>query len=194
MLERLNQIALYDFIELLCGDYSVLVQSGDTVDDETLNSIASKLISQYQSIVNPLGTQAMVEEHEDRSKEKMNLLLLRVCQALLSLNAYEDVRTILAALDYNCLSLTDEQIKLKTEGLVRAALFEQKRKEELRQKEECKHKKSTPEQIRASFDAEIAFMMTYFKMPIDIHITNAAVYANIVHQADVDIRNKLRSR
>lgn len=194
MLERLNQIALCDFIELLCGDYSVLVPSGDTVDNETLNSIASKLISQYQSIVNPLGMQAMVEEYEDRSKEKMNILLLRVCQTLLSLNAYEDVRNILADIDYDCLTLTEEQIKLKTEGLVRAALFEQKRNDELRQKEECKHKKSAPEQIRASFDAEIAFMMMYFKMPIDIHTTNAAVYANIVHQADVDIRNKLRGR
>ncbi len=37
--------------------------------------------------------------------------------------------------------------------------------------------------IRASFDSEIAFVMTYFKMQIDIYITrNAAVYANIVQR------------
>ena len=51
-------------------------------------------------------------------------------------------------------------------------------------------KKATPEQIRSSFDAEIAFLMTFFKMNIDVRNINAAVYANIVHQADVEISMK----
>ena len=49
------------------------------------------------------------------------------------------------------------------------------------------------EQIRSSFDAEIAFLMTFFKMSIDSRVINAAVYANIVHQADVEISIRKRS-
>ena len=48
--------------------------------------------------------------------------------------------------------------------------------------------------IRASFDSEIAFVMTYFKMQIDIHTINAAVYANIVQRANTEIRLRTRSR
>ena len=75
--------------------------------------------------------------------------------------------------------------------MLRSAIFEQKRNEE-RRKEEGEEKKATPEQIRSSFDTEIAFLMTYFKMNIDSRIINAAVYANIVHQADVDISIRKR--
>ena len=52
---------------------------------------------------------------------------------------------------------------------------------------------ASPEQIRSSFDAEIAFLMTFFKMSIDSRVINAAVYANIVHQADVEISFRKRS-
>ena len=57
----------------------------------------------------------------------------------------------------------------------------------------CIRDRATPEQIRSSFDAEIAFLMTFFKMSIDSRVINAAVYANIVHQADVEILIRKRS-
>ena len=52
-------------------------------------------------------------------------------------------------------------------------------------------KKNTPDDVRASFDREIAFLMTYFKMNIDTRNITAGVYANMVHQADVEIKRKL---
>ena len=172
MKSRLNQLTLSEFIELLCGNHLVLCAPGEVLPKEHLNQCAIKLIGEYRAIVNPVATKAMLVEYEDVTKQRIDILLLRICQTLMT--------------------MTEEQVKSKVEELLRTALFEQKRNDEMRQ-EEVHPNKLTPDQIRASFDAEIAFMMTFFKMPIN-HATNAAIYANIVHQADVDIKHKLRSQ
>ena len=163
MIERLNQITLSDFIELSCGNYACLLSDCKSMSESTLKEIASKLLVEYRSIVNPSNMKAMVMDKEDMLKERAKLLSLRICQALVSLGFYDDVRQVLGQLNVE------------------------------RRSEEHKGSKATPEQIRSSFDAEIAFLMTFFKMSIDSRVISAAVYANIVHQADVEISIRKRS-
>ena len=186
MIERLNQITLNDFIELSCGNYACLLSDRGSVSESTLKEMASKLIIEYRSIVNPSGMQAMIMDNEDMVKERAKLLSLRICQTLVSLGFYDDVRQVLGQLNVDIRDMSDEQVISKLDYLLHSAIFEQKRNEE-RRSEEHKGSKATPEQIRSSFDAEIAFLMTFFKMSIDSRVINAAVYANIVHQVEVDI-------
>ena len=187
MIERLNQITLNDFIELSCGNYACLLSGREFVSESTLKEIASKLLIEYRSIVNPSNMKAMVMDKEDMLKERAKLLSLRICQALVSLGFYDDVRQVLGQLNVDTRNMSDEQVISKLDYLL-----QQKRNEE-RRSEEHKGSKATPEQIRSSFDAEIAFLMTFFKMSIDSRVINAAVYANIVHQADVEISIRKRS-
>lgn len=193
MIERLNQISLNDFIELSCGNYDCLLSGDYSAPESELREMASKLIVEYRSIVNPSGMQALILDKEDLVKERARLLSLRICQTLISINCYDDVREVLKLFGVDTLNMSEEQIISKIDNMLRSAIFEQKRNEE-RRKEEGEEKKATPEQIRSSFDAEIAFLMTYFKMNIDCRIINAAVYANIVHQADVEISMKKINR
>lgn len=186
MIERLNQITLNDFIELSCGNYACLLSGRGSVSESMLKEMASKLIIEYRSIVNPSGMQAMIMDKEDMVKERAKLLSLRICQTLVSLGFYDDVRQVLGQLNVDIRDMSDEQVISKLDYLLHSAIFEQKRNEE-RRSEEHKGSKATPEQIRSSFDAEIAFLMTFFKMSIDSRVINAAVYANIVHQVEVDI-------
>lgn len=189
MIERLNQLSLSQFIELSCGDNSVLLESGGSITDALLKARASELMIEYKSIVNPSSMKALLNSKEEITKECVNILLLRICKALVALNAYDDVRDVLATLSIDLRKVPDEQIKSRVETMLHSALFLQKKNDEMRSSE--KGENPTSDQIRSSFYAEIAFMMTYFKMNIDVHSINAAVYANIVHQADVDIRMKL---
>lgn len=191
MIERLNQISLNDFIELSCGNYNCLLFDGEAATEEELKERATKLIVNYRNIVNPSGMKAMLLDKEDIVKERAKLLSLRICQTLVSINCYDDVREILLLFGVDARGMNDELVKNKLENLLHTAIFEQKRNKERRQ-EEIKGDKATPEQIRSSFDSETAFLMTYFKMNIDSRIINAAVYANIVHQADVDISIRKR--
>ena len=181
-----------DFIELSCGNYACLLSDREFVSESTLKEIASKLLIEYRSIVNPSNMKAMVMDKEDMLKERAKLLSLRICQTLVSLGFYDDVRQVLEQLNVDSRNMSDEQVTSKIDYLFHSAIFEQKRNEE-RRSEEHKGNKVTPEQIRSSFDAEIAFLMTFFKMSIDSRVINAAVYANIVHQADVEISFRKRS-
>lgn len=186
MIERLNQISLNDFIELSCGNYNCLLFNGEEATKEELKERATKLIVDYRNIVNPSGMKALVLDKEDLVKERARLLSLRICQTLISINCFDDVREVLKLFDVDTRNMSEEQLIFKIDNMLRSAIFEQKRNEE-RRKEEGEDKRATPEQIRSSFDTEIAFLMTYFKMNIDSRIINAAVYANIVHQAEIDI-------
>ncbi|WP_284515363.1 hypothetical protein [Bacteroides sp. AM54-2NS] len=76
MIERLNQITLNDFIELSCGNYACLLSDREFVSESTLKEIASKLLIEYRSIVNPSNMKAMVMDKEDMLKERAKLLSL----------------------------------------------------------------------------------------------------------------------
>ena len=65
MIERLNQITLNDFIELSCGNYVCLLSDCKSMSESTLKEIASKLLVEYRSIVNPSNMKAMVMDKED---------------------------------------------------------------------------------------------------------------------------------
>ena len=174
MIERLNQITLNDFIELSCGNYACLLSGRGSVSESMLKEMASKLIIEYRSIVNPSGMQAMIMDKEDMVKERAKLLSLRICQTLVSLGFYDDVRQVLGQLNVDIRDMSDEQVISKLDYLLHSAIFEQKRNEE-RRSEEHKGSKATPEQIRSSFSDR------YFNISLmnDIRIDSSINYAGI---------------
>ncbi|MFT0491517.1 hypothetical protein ACMSDR_20660 [Bacteroides thetaiotaomicron] len=191
MIERLNQISLSDFIDISCGEYLCLLSENESKSEEELKERAQKLIIDYRNITNPSGVKALILDKEDIMKERTHLLLLRICQTLIAVCSFDEVREVLMQMEVNAHNMDNEQLKSKLDYMLHIAIFEQKRNEE-RRVEEHSEKKATPKQIRSSFDSEIAFLMTYFKMNIDAHAVSAAVYANIVHQADVEITIRKR--
>ncbi|WP_270289209.1 hypothetical protein [Bacteroides thetaiotaomicron] len=191
MIERLNQISLSDFIDISCGEYLCLLSENESKSEEELKERASKLIIDYRNITNSSGVKALILDKEDIMKERTRLLLLRICQTLIAVCSFDEVREVLMQMEVNAHNMDNEQLKSKLDYMLHIAIFEQKRNEE-RRVEEHSEKKATPEQIRSTFDSEIAFLMTYFKMNIDVHAVSAAVYANIVHQADVEITIRKR--
>ena len=48
MIERLNQLSLYDFIELSCGDCSVLLSPDEDINEMELKKRSSDLIIEYK--------------------------------------------------------------------------------------------------------------------------------------------------
>lgn len=191
MIERLNKISLSDFIDISCGEYLCLLSENESKSEEELKERAQKLIIDYRNITNSSGVKALILDKEDIMKERTRLLLLRICQTLIAVCCFDEVREVLMQMEVNAHNMDNEQLKSKLDYMLHIAIFEQKRNEE-RRVEEHSEKKATAEQIRSSFDSEIAFLMTYFKMNIDVHAVSAAVYANIVHQADVEITIRKR--
>ena len=190
MKTRLNEISLAQFIELLCGNYCLLLDDGDQVNKEELERCAHSLIASYRFIADKSGMRAFIAKKEEAIKCKMKVFFLRICTTLVMQQAYEDIRSLLAMIEEDVSGVSDDNLKDRVADLLRYATFEQHRNEEVNADPEKTKEKSSPDDIRSYYDSEIAFIMTYIKMHIDMHQINAAVYANIVNQVNVDIMNK----
>lgn len=188
MKSRLNEISLAQFIELLCGNYNVLFDDGDLNDDVGLKECANSLIASYRFISDKTSMKALLVDREDSVKSNMKVFFLRICNMLVLQEEFADVRSLLAMIDEDVSGIGDDILGEKIAELLRYAIFEQHRNEDAQKKEN--KVAPSPDDIRSYYDAEIAFIMTYVKMSIDMHQINAAVYANIVNQVNVDIMNK----
>lgn len=189
MKTRLNQLSLSEFIELSCGDKSVLLDKNETMDDAILNAVTAELMYEYKTIVNPARMKSMLIEKEDISKLNARILMLKICMNLCMIGGIDDVRKVMEEYEPGY-SKKEKEVEKDIAAKLREAEFLKKRISETREK----HIAPSKEDIRKAFDKEIAVIMTYFKMPVDIHNTNAAVYANIVNQASEDMKRKLRNR
>ena len=188
MKSRLNEITLAQFIELLCGNYFVLSDS-DEVKESELQERARSLIASYRFIADEPGMRALIADKEESVKLKMKVFFLRICNMLVLQEEFADVRLLLSMIDEDVTGIDNDTLHDKVAELLRYATFEQQRNEEAHKKYESGAKPSS-DNIRSYYDAEIAFIMTYVKMNIDMHHINAAVYANIVNQVNADIMNK----
>lgn len=54
MIERLNQLSLAQFIELSCGDNSVLLEENENASEKEMKQLASRLILEYRTLMNQL--------------------------------------------------------------------------------------------------------------------------------------------
>lgn len=187
MINRLNELSMAAFIELSCGNTSVLLDGDEDTDKAVLEHVRSELIAEYKTITNPSGMKSILIEKEDESKLKGRILMLRICSSLCSLGDYGLCKAVMA--EYETGYARDgEQMAADVNKRLRDAEFMLKRITTSKEP----YVPPTEKEIRDSFDREIATLMTYFKMPVDIHKTSAAVYANIVCQAMEDMKRKLK--
>lgn len=187
MIENISEISLKNFIELLCGNYSVL-QQGEECLSLDLKKKASDLIFKYRKIVNPSGVESYLMDREEDVKIKSRLLALRMCKALLSLGDVDFVIQSMKDMGYG--NVASEKVGSMIDRYIAECRYMQKKHDDRLKN----NQNSQPKNVRESYDTEIAFIMTYFKMNIDINIISAGIYANMVRQADNEIRRKLIRR
>lgn len=187
MKERLNQLSIAEFIELSCGRMEVLLAPGEDVGERQLKERASSLVYEYREIVNPAGARSMLIEKEDEARLSAEILMLRTCESLCKLGGGDMAREVMA-LHIEGYTNSGEALLKDISGRIREKEFLRKRIEGTKEPVEP----PTEKEIRDSFDSEIATVMAYFKMSIDLNVTNAAVYANIVRQAYEDMKRRIK--
>ena len=183
MKTRLDQLTLHDLIELSCGDPSVLLDKGETVSESDKIACASQVMTEYKELATPTQAKMDMIEAEEEQKLRMKEKCLRICLALISQERSDMAKDVLLELDVNEDFLkSEEAVKSRCKAMLDEVTFEIKRLAELA--EERGHKKQqTATGMRKAWYGEIAFVMSTLKMSIDPATTNAAVYANLVHQA-----------
>lgn len=178
MIERLDQLTLQDLIEVSCGNIKPL-----GCEDELEGiKLANRLVSEYLFIAQPTRAKMHLVESEDIAKLVMREKCLKILKLLCDLGHPEKAKEILLDLGVSESHLKDnEAIALRCKAMLDDVRFELRRAQEA--KEENPMPNQSPEQLRKGWYSEIAFVMSTLKMSFDPGTMNAAVYANLVHQA-----------
>ena len=179
MITKLNDLSVADFIELSCNNTDVLLGDGSSATKEELKEARHNLMYEYKQIVNPAAMASLLLDKNDDMKVNMSIFMLSLCNALLNMDGEKEVLEIMQIYKPGY-DKKGEELKKDVNNLLREKQFLKKRMDNITEKDAVV---PTEKEIRDSFDREIAFVMTYFKMNLDIRITSASVYANIVHQA-----------
>ncbi|MGX8696137.1 MAG: hypothetical protein ACSW8D_07130 [Prevotella sp.] len=181
MKTRLDQLTLKELIELSCGDYTVLCENDELLVDSDVLPKVKAILSEYKSIASP--TQARVElmDSEKLSKFQMKEKCARICILLCAHGRHDLAREVLLQLGIEERHIaSDEAVMERCQAIIGEVKYETERIAERKAK---KVKSRSAEQTRREWYGEIASVMGVFHMNIDPSHTNAAIYANLVHQA-----------
>lgn len=189
MIERLDQIMLKDFIELSCGNPKVLLEKHEVPNEEKMMKLAAKLMHEYKSIASPTKAKVDLIDAEDGQKLMMREKCARILVMLCEMKHPEMAVEILAELDIDTESLTTpEKITSRCKALLNEAVYDLERYEEQQDEKRKRKGVSDADRVRQSWNSEIAHVMATLRMSIDPATTNAAIYANLVNQANQRVK------
>lgn len=181
MIQRLDQLSLQKFIELSCGDISVLKEHDDE-NEKDLASKAVELVGEYKAIASPSKAKIEMLDSEQEQKLLMKEKCTRILLALCMSGHIDFALEILAELDVDVSKLdTPDKVIKKCTAMNNDAKYELELLVERKRDENVKPKDAAT--ARKEWHGEIAWVMSVFKMSIDINTVNAAIYANLVQQA-----------
>lgn len=184
MKTRLDQLTMAEFIDMLCGNTGVIAEQGEPVAEEEVEKVVSDLANRYKSIVDPAGSKSAVIRDARLGKRGMRIMFLRLCAALLRVGDKENVYEMLTEYGWDVKEKKPDDVSRKCEREFKRLEAEEKREREKR--DACTAESAeddSEESVRARFSAELASIITYYKMPISFSAITADVYANIVARA-----------
>ncbi len=180
MKTRLSELTLAEFIDLECGDLSVLKGRHEVVQPERLVMAREDISREFQSIASPASYKSMIVNHEKKSKLRAKSVLFGALKSLVGLKAFDEVRDLMAQAGIDCSRFDDNRLAVEVEQRLNSATFELKRMGiEAPNKE-----KTTPDDIRKGYEDMVADLMILNKMSIDIETIRASVFASMVRKAN----------
>lgn len=186
MIERLEQLTMSQFVDMLCGDTSVLLDKHEVANPDKIAKVVRSIVMEYRAIANPSGNNAYLRHSEDLAKAKMRVVAFTVCSNLVAFKQYGKAREVLLSLGMSASKWNDNRVA----GTVKAKL-EQARRELDTLNTESEKSKERDKNIRAMFDTLTATLMAHFKFQIDPTTIRATLYANLVARYDREIKAQM---
>lgn len=186
MKERLEQLTLSEFVELLCGDTGVLLDRKESAKAEELAMATRNIVLEYRSIADSAGTGSFYKHAEDWVKSRINMIIFTMCSNLVSLDQYGRAREVLVDYGLPAAKWTNARVK----GIIQAKLAQAQR-EVAELEAENEQMNAERENIRGQFDALTASLMAHFKFQIDPATIKASLYANLVARYNREIKAQM---
>lgn len=181
MIERLDQLTVAQFIDLLCGDTSVIT-SKHFVKPDKVSTIVRNIIFEYKTISDKSGASTYLSETEDLVKARMQLSLYSICSSLIALREYDRVREVLDAAGINAATMSDRRLEIEVKSRLARA------KSDLEKIATENEGNESEIDIRREFDSQTASLMAHFKFQIDIQTMKASLYAHLIARCKNELK------
>lgn len=190
MKKELSQLTMAEFIQLACGDTSVLA-AGKLDEPAEVADAARAIVEEYRQITESSYT-AELAEAEQRSKAQGEHTLYSLCDTLMHMGGTDAVRESLKNYGIAVGRMSDKRLAHEVKQRLARAEARLRRMAEEAPVEE-KKESGTPKDIRNGFHQLTAMLMAHFKMQIDLEKTSAAAYAYLVARQDAEIKAQLKA-
>ena len=195
-MKTLSNLKMSEFIDIYCGKESLILEQGEHVSEPEMKAYIARLMYDYKMIVNPVAMKSIISEQKQLLLQTARIYILKICSTLIQLNNVDKAREVLSEIGWHAGNFDEKTLSGKVTSELRRLEFSVKRITEEQTEEEKKNIQYSEREIRETFDKEQASLMTYFKMNISMESITAAVYANMLAQAEREItaRNKILSK
>lgn len=190
---RLDELCLAEFIDIACGEYGGLAERvGLPASSEEVKKLASSLIVAYRGVADPVGMKMFVSEHGGDAKDMAKVVMYGLMKALVDNGEPDDVEEVRRVLveelgRSRCGRMSVEELSAFLSKESRGVEFSIEKKKSKKEASTEVHRSSD---VRLGFDAEIAWVMSHYKMSIDTRVVSASVYANLVKNAVEEVKRR----
>ena len=186
MIKKLEQLTIGQFVDLICGDTSVLTGKHEKVSPTRLAIVMRNIVFEYKEIADISRVRTYLFEIEELIKAKMYTVVYTMCSNLVAIKEYARVREILIECGINARSMSEDRLTAEVKSNLERAKSNVAKIEKQREadsKEEIN--------IRREFDAQTAALMAYFKFQIDTSTMRAPLYAHLIARHNAEIKAQL---
>ncbi len=190
MITSLSKLTMRQYIELVCGDMSVLKGGAEVIPPAKLGETRKRLIYEYSRLSDNAGSKVFLNDHVLRVRAKAELTMFQCLNNALLLGAFDEVRGVLK--EYGITRKMDDDNQLANEVKLTAQTGQEPISNGAR-KIPIRLMKSNPHRKRYAliFDRQAASLMSYFKFQIDLDRISASQFACLVDQAHRQINAQM---
>lgn len=186
MIERLEQLTIGQFIDLVCGDTSVLTGKREIVSETKMAVALRNIVFEYKDIADQSGARGYLATIEELIRGKILSVMWTMCHNLVSLGEHGRAREVMNVYGINADSMSDQRVAAEIKSRLERA-----KNTVARIEADSQTDKKDVADIRRSFDEQTASMMAYFKFQIDTTTMKATVYAHLVARHNREIKAQI---
>lgn len=187
MIEKLEQLTVDKFIDLVCGDTSVLLTKGMPATPAQLAFALRNIVFEYTTIADPTGAKSYLATAESLIKARITHVIFSICDNLISLGDCAHVREILDEYGINAGKMDELRLTAEVKSRLGRARNEI---EQAKFESETKNGGKTIE-IRRMFDEQTVAIMAHYKFQIDTSTMKASTYAHLISRQSREIKAQL---
>lgn len=183
MKEKLEELTVSQFLELICGNSRVLLGKNEVATPTKIVLAMRNIIIEYREIADMSGVKSYLSEIEELIKAKISAVVFTMCSNLIALKEFDRAREVLVEYGINADKMTDARVEAEIKSRLKRAENTVKRMEQ-----EKKNDNEKSVDMRSAFYEQTAALMAYFKFQIDISTMKATVYAHLIARHNKEVK------